>query len=99
MLLCRCILSVSEDRSPRDRRVSYSAARYEEPPLSVHRAYYTYEGQQLLTHEVCSQPGEGVDSRSFHDFWSEDIEKERNVSFSSPEYAGKVLLVVNVASF
>ena len=99
MLLCRCIVSVSEDRSPRDRRVSYSADLYEEPPLSVHRAYYTYEGQQLLTHEVCSQPGEGVDSRSFHDFWSEDIEKKRNVSFSSPEYTGKVLLVVNVASF
>merc|ERR1712222_83133 len=30
---------------------------------------------------------------------SEDIEKPSNVSFSAPEYQGKVLMVVNLASF
>eukprot|EP00092_Neocalanus_flemingeri_P022144 GFUD01024020.1.p1 GENE.GFUD01024020.1~~GFUD01024020.1.p1 ORF type:complete len:102 (+),score=24.41 GFUD01024020.1:133-438(+) len=44
----------------------------------------------------CVQP---VESRSFHDFTTEDIEKLNNVSFSDPEYTGKVLLVVNLASF
>ena len=29
-------------------------------------------------------------SQSFHDFTAEDIEKENNISFSDPEYAGKV---------
>ena len=42
---------------------------------------------------------QGANSRSFHDFSSEDIERLTNVSFSSPEYTGKVLLVVNLASF
>jgi len=36
---------------------------------------------------------------SFYDFQSEDIEKLNNVSFADPEYTGKVLLVVNLASF
>merc|ERR1719477_48844 len=44
----------------------------------------------------CQEPR---DSTSFHDFTTEDIEKLNNVSFSDPEYAGKVLLVVNLASF
>jgi len=44
----------------------------------------------------CFEP---KDSTSFHDFTTEDIEKLNNVSFSDPEYAGKVLLVVNLASF
>merc|ERR1711885_42401 len=44
----------------------------------------------------CDEP---KDSKSFHDFTTEDIEKLNNVSFSDPEYAGKVLLVVNLASF
>jgi len=39
------------------------------------------------------------DGRSLHQFTTEDIEKATNVSFSDPEYAGKVLLVVNLASF
>jgi len=39
------------------------------------------------------------DGRSFHQFTTEDIEKFNNVSFSDPEYTGKVLLVVNLASF
>jgi len=42
---------------------------------------------------------EDGDDRSFHDFWSEDIEKMRNVSFNHPDYVGNVLLVVNLASF
>merc|ERR1712243_317287 len=44
----------------------------------------------------CQEP---KDSTSFYDFTTEDIEKLNNVSFSDPEYAGKVLLVVNLASF
>jgi len=44
----------------------------------------------------CFEP---KDSTSFHDFTTEDIEKLNNVSFSDPEYAGKILLVVNLASF
>jgi len=40
-----------------------------------------------------------MDSHSFYDFTSEDIEKQYNISFSDPEYRGKVLLVVNLASF
>ena len=40
----------------------------------------------------CVQP---KDSKSFHDFTTEDIEKLNNVSFSDPKYAGKVLLVYN----
>lgn len=44
----------------------------------------------------CAHPG---DSKSFNDFTTEDIEKLNNISFSDPEYAGKVLLVVNLASF
>jgi hypothetical protein len=44
----------------------------------------------------CEEP---KDSASFHDFTTEDIEKLSNVSFSDPEYIGKVLLVVNLASF
>jgi len=39
------------------------------------------------------------DSRSFHDYSSEDIERLTNVSFSSEQYTGRVLLVVNLASF
>jgi len=39
------------------------------------------------------------DNRSFYDFSSEDIEKLNNVSFDHPDYVGKVLLVVNLASF
>ena len=35
----------------------------------------------------CQEP---KDSTSFHDFTTEDIEKLNNVSFSDPEYAGKV---------
>lgn len=42
---------------------------------------------------------QGEDNRSFYDYHSEDIEKLNNVSFSEPEYQGKVLLVVNLASF
>ena len=42
---------------------------------------------------------QGEDTRSFYDYHSEDIEKLNNVSFSEPEYQGKVLLVVNLASF
>ena len=37
----------------------------------------------------CDEP---KDSKSFHDFTTEDIEKLNNVSFSDPEYAGKVLV-------
>lgn len=44
----------------------------------------------------CAHSG---DSKSFNDFTTEDIEKLNNISFSDPEYAGKVLLVVNLASF
>ena len=39
------------------------------------------------------------DSRSFHDYSSEDIERLTNVSFSSEQYTDRVLLVVNLASF
>ena len=39
------------------------------------------------------------DNRSFYDFSSEDIEKLNNVSFDHPDYVGKILLVVNLASF
>ena len=42
---------------------------------------------------------QGEDTRSFYDYTSEDIEKMTNVSFSEPEYQGKVLMVVNLASF
>ena len=42
---------------------------------------------------------QGEDTRSFYDYHSEDIEKLTNVSFSDPEYQGKVLMVVNLASF
>ena len=42
---------------------------------------------------------QGEDTRSFYDYHSEDIEKMTNVSFSEPEYQGKVLMVVNLASF
>jgi len=42
---------------------------------------------------------QGEDTRSFYDYNSEDIEKMTNVSFSEPEYQGKVLMVVNLASF
>ena len=42
---------------------------------------------------------QGEDTRSFYDYTSEDIEKLTNVSFSEPEYQGKVLMVVNLASF
>jgi len=45
---------------------------------------------------TCVHP---ADSKSFSDFTTEDIEKLNNVSFSDPEYIGKVLLVVNLASF
>merc|ERR1712128_275409 len=44
----------------------------------------------------CDEP---KDLKSFHNFTTEDIEKLNNISFSDPEYAGKVLLVVNLASF
>merc|ERR1711892_183473 len=44
----------------------------------------------------CDEP---KDVKSFHNFTTEDIEKMNNISFSDPEYAGKVLLVVNLASF
>jgi len=49
-----------------------------------------------VNYKECEEP---KDSKSFHDFTTEDIEKLNNVSFSDPEYAGKVLLVVNLASF
>jgi len=49
-----------------------------------------------VNYKECEEP---KDSTSFHDFTTEDIEKLNNVSFSDPEYAGKVLLVVNLASF
>jgi len=39
------------------------------------------------------------DSKSFYDFTTEDVEKLNNVSFNDPKYKGKVLLVVNLASF
>ena len=42
---------------------------------------------------------QGDDSRSFHDYSSEDIERLTNVSFSSEQYIGRVLLVVNTATF
>ena len=35
---------------------------------------------------------QGEDTRSFYDYTSEDIEKMTNVSFSEPEYQGKVLM-------
>jgi len=44
----------------------------------------------------CLEP---KDSQSFYDFTTEDIAKLNNVSFNDPEYTGKVLLVVNLASF
>jgi len=42
---------------------------------------------------------QGEDNRTFYDYHSEDIEKLTNVSFSEPKYQGKVLMVVNLASF
>jgi len=39
----------------------------------------------------------GYEGESLHGFTTEDIEKKNNVSLS--EYAGQVLLVVNLASF
>ena len=42
---------------------------------------------------------QGEDSRSFHDYSSEDIEGLTNISFSSEQHTGRVLLVVNLASF
>merc|ERR1739844_20681 len=39
------------------------------------------------------------DADSLYNFTTEDIEKLRNISFSESEYTGKVLLVVNLASF
>ena len=41
----------------------------------------------------------GRDNKTFYDLSSEDIEKKRTISFSNDEYAGKILLVVNTASF
>jgi len=45
----------------------------------------------------CALPPRG--GQSLYDFSSEDIEEQYQVSFSDPEYTGKVLLVVNLASF
>jgi len=42
---------------------------------------------------VCS----GNTSDSLHNYWSEDLEKSRNISLA--EYKDNVLLVVNLASF
>lgn len=64
------------------------------------------KGKKLFGEEVgvdkvrdCSPGGLGEEVRSLHQFTTEDIEKTYNVSLSDPEYAGKVLLVVNLASF
>jgi len=45
----------------------------------------------------CEAPED--DTNSLYNFTTEDIEKLNNISFSDPEYTGKVLLVVNLASF
>jgi len=39
----------------------------------------------------------GDTSDSFHNYYTEDLEKENNISLS--DYRGNVLLVVNLASF
>jgi len=49
-------------------------------------------------YKSCPPPAPS-DSRTFNEFTFEDIEKFNNVSFSTPEYKDKVLLVVNVAGF
>lgn len=56
-------------------------------------------GSSISEDQFVSCQDQGSDSRSLHDFTTEDIEKLNNVSFSQPKYTNKVLLVVNLASF
>ena len=78
------------------------------PPLNVN-TFEIFQGvREPKSNGLCSKvPAnkyknclpQGEDTRSFYDYTSEDIEKMTNVSFSEPEYQGKVLMVVNLASF
>ena len=68
--------------------------------FSLHLSMYLFQGTRNIPapkYQNCHPQAE--DSRSFHDYSSEDIERLTNVSFSSEQYIGRVLLVVNLASF
>jgi len=82
------------------RRVK-AGSEYKRPDKTEARVAKKLFGEEVGVDKFsdCISGGVGEEVESLHQFTTENVEKTDNVSFSDPQYKGKVLLVVNLASF